>query len=145
MRENSLRSDGDASQTPSLAGIRVLVVDDDEDSRFYISTVLAEEGASVTVVASATEALEVLPQLQPNILICDIGMPGEDGYSLIRKVRALDVDKGGNVLAVALTAYADSADRESALQAGFEIHVAKPVDPEELVTIVVNLVFADRS
>lgn len=134
-------ADGDAS-LPSLllAGLRVLVVDDDEDSRFYISTVLEGDGASVTAVASVKEALLVFPQLQPNILVCDIGMPGEDGYSLIRQVRVLSTDKGGCVPAVALTAYADSEDRARALEAGFQAHVAKPVDPGELVAVVVDLV-----
>ena len=143
IRENSLCPDanGDATQPPlPLAGLQVLVVDDDDDSRFYISTVLEGDGASVTVVPSAAEAMEVLPQLQPHVLVCDIGMPGEDGYTLIRKVRALTADRGGNVPAVALTAYANSEDRARALEAGFQTHVAKPVDPGELVAVVANLV-----
>ncbi len=143
IRENSLCPDanGDATQSPlPLAGLQVLVVDDDDDSRFYISTVLEGDGASVTVVASAAEAIEVLPQLQPHVLVCDIGMPGEDGYTLIRKVRALTADRGGSVPAVAFTAYADNEDRTRALEAGFQTHVAKPVDPGELVAVVANLV-----
>lgn len=123
----------------ALAGFRILVVDDDEDSRFYITTVLAADGATVTTVESAAAALEVLPELQPDVCICDIAMPGEDGYSFIRKVRALTKDRGGLVPAVALTAYADTEDRIRALEAGFQIHVAKPVDPEELVITVANL------
>ena len=124
----------------ALAGFRILVVDDDEDSRFYITTVLAADGAIVTTVESAAAALEVLPELQPDVCIFDIAMPGEDGYSLIRKVRALTTDSAGQVPAVALTAYADAEDRLWALEAGFQIHVAKPVDPEELVITVANLV-----
>ncbi|WP_041233581.1 response regulator [Cylindrospermum stagnale] len=123
-----------------LNGLRILVVDDDEDSRFYISTVLEADGATVTAVTSAPAALEMLPKLQPDAFICDIAMPGEDGYALIRKVRSLKADKGGRVPAVALTAYGDSEDRIRALEAGFQTHVAKPVDPGELVTIVANLV-----
>lgn len=128
-----------------LTGLRILIVDDDDDSRFYISTVLEADGATVTAVTSAPEALEMLPKLQPHALICDIAMPGEDGYSLIRKVRSLKADKGGRVPAVALTAYADSEDRMRALEAGFQTHVTKPVDPGELVTIIANLVTFCRS
>ncbi|MBH8575132.1 response regulator [Nostocaceae cyanobacterium CENA369] len=123
-----------------LAGLNILVVDDDDDSRFYITTVLEADGATVTAVASAVAALEVLAEWQPDVFICDIAMPGEDGYTLIRKVRALKADRGGKVPAVALTAYADSEDRIRALEAGFQTHVPKPVDPGELVAIVANVV-----
>ncbi|MBH8555457.1 response regulator [Nostocaceae cyanobacterium CENA357] len=123
-----------------LAGLNILVVDDDDDSRFYITTVLEADGATVVAVASAVDALEILPKLQPDVFICDIAMPGEDGYTLIRKVRSLKNDKIGQVPAVALTAYGDSEDRIRALEAGFHTHVAKPVDPGELVVIVANLV-----
>ncbi len=138
-RENSLcpNDDGEPSQPNQLlVGLRVLVVDDDDDSRFYISTVLEGEGASVTAVASAAAALEILSQLQPNVLVCDIAMPDEDGYSLIGRVRDLKPDKGGHVPAIALTAYADREDRMRALEAGFQTHVAKPVAPGELVAVV---------
>jgi len=123
-----------------LAGLNILVVDDDDDSRFYITTVLEADGATVVAVVSAMDALEILPKLQPDVFICDIAMPGEDGYTLIRKVRTLTNDKVGRVPAVALTAYGDSEDRIRALEAGFHTHVAKPVDPGELVVIVANLV-----
>jgi CheY-like chemotaxis protein len=123
-----------------LAGLNILVVDDDDDSRFYITTVLEADGATVVAVVSAMDALEILPKLQPDVFICDIAMPGEDGYTLIRKVRTLKNDKVRRVPAVALTAYGDSEDRISALEAGFHTHVAKPVDPGELVAIVANLV-----
>jgi CheY-like chemotaxis protein len=148
MRDNSLFSniEGDAtSSSLPLARLRILVVDDDEDSRFYISTVLEADGASVTTVASAAKALEVLPQLQPDVLVCDIAMPDEDGYSLIRKVRSLKAEKAGNVPAIALSAYADSEDRMRALEAGFQTHVAKPVDPDNLVTAVVNILVSSKS
>ncbi|MEH2373175.1 response regulator [Nostoc sp.] len=128
----------------SLAGLNILVVDDDEDSRFYITTVLEADGATVMAVASAEVALKVLPELQPDILICDIAMPGEDGYTLIRKIRALKPDIWGKLPAIALTAYSDSEYRSLALEAGFQTHVAKPVDPGELVAIVANLVASDQ-
>ncbi|NWF61549.1 MAG: response regulator [Fischerella sp.] len=111
MEDHSLFSniDGDTIQPPlPLANLKILVVDDDDDSRFYISTVLEADGASVTTVASAAKALEVIPHLQPDVLVCDIAMPIEDGYSLIAKVRALTAESGGDVPAIALTAYADS-------------------------------------
>ncbi|MDZ8241861.1 MAG: response regulator [Nostoc sp. ChiQUE01a] len=123
-----------------LAGLNILVVDDDEDSRFYVTTVLEADGASVTAVASAAAALKVLPELQPDILICDIAMPNEDGYTLIRKIRTLQPDICGKLPAIALTAYGDREYRNIALEAGFQMHVSKPVDPGELVAIVVNLV-----
>ncbi|MBD6615082.1 response regulator [Nostoc sp. B(2019)] len=124
----------------SLAGLNILVVDDDDDTRFYITTVLEADGATVMAVASAAAARQVLPELQPDVLISDIAMPGEDGYTLIRKVRAQKPDNGGQVPAIALTAYGDSEDRIRALEAGFHTHVSKPIDPEELVAIVAGLV-----
>ncbi|WP_193196349.1 response regulator [Nostoc sp. MG11] len=124
----------------SLAGLNILVVDDDDDTRFYITTVLEADGATVMAVASAAAARQVLPELQPDVLISDIAMPGEDGYTLIRKVRAQKPDNGGQVLAIALTAYGDSEDRIRALEAGFHTHVSKPIDPEELVAIITGLV-----
>jgi CheY-like chemotaxis protein len=124
----------------ALTGLNILVVDDDEDSRFYITTVLEADGASVTAVASAAAGLKVLLELQPDILICDIAMPSEDGYTFMGKIRALKPDISGKVPAIALTAYSDREYRNRALEAGFQIHVAKPVDPGELVAIVANLV-----
>ncbi|BAY16939.1 response regulator receiver protein [Anabaenopsis circularis NIES-21] len=123
-----------------LAGLNVLVVDDDDDSRFYVTTVLESDGANVVAVASAASALEALIKLQPEVLVCDIAMPEEDGYTLIRKVRSLKPDQGGQIPAIALTAYGDTEDRVRALEAGFQTHVAKPVDPNELVEIVASSV-----
>ncbi|MFQ4144152.1 response regulator [Chlorogloeopsis sp. ULAP02] len=147
MRDFSLFSniDGDSTQ-PSLplTNLKILIVDDDEDSRFYISTVLEADGANVTTTKSAAEALEVLPQLQPDILVCDIGMPDEDGYALIQKVRASEIEEIANVPAVALTAYADSEDRMRALGAGFQSHVTKPVDPADLVMAVINVLTTSK-
>jgi CheY-like chemotaxis protein len=123
-----------------LTGLRILVVDDDDDSCFYMTAVLELEGATVKAVSSAVLAWEILPKFKPDALICDIAMPGEDGYTFIRKVRLLKAHAGGRVPAIALTAYADSEDRVRALQAGFQKHIAKPVDPDELVEIIANLV-----
>ena len=122
-----------------LDGLRVLVVDDEADARELLVAILAEDGAEVIAVASAAEAIEALQRLQPNILVSDIGMPGEDGYTLMRKVRALDAKQGGQIPAVALTAYARACDRTEALNAGFQLHVPKPVNAAELAAALANL------
>ena len=124
---------------PVLDGLRVLVVDDEADARELLTTILRQYGVEVTAVASANEALETLPQLKPNVLVSDIGMPEEDGYTLMRRVRALDAEQGGQIPAVALTAYARAEDRIQALAAGFQLHIPKPVNPEELAAVVANL------
>jgi CheY-like chemotaxis protein/two-component sensor histidine kinase len=124
---------------PDLNGLRVLVVDDEADARDLLTTILGQYGVEVTTVATASEVLEALPRLKPSVLVSDIGMPGEDGYALIRKVRALDAEQGGEIPAVALTAYARAEDRIRALASGFQLHMPKPVNPEELVAIVANL------
>src|SRR5437667_408346 len=124
---------------PSLEGLRVLVVDDEADARESLTVVLEQCGAVVTAVASVREALGAFARQRPDILVSDIGMPEEDGYSLIEKVRVLEAQRGGRIPAVALTAYAAPEDRRRALAAGYELHVPKPVTPEELVTAVANL------
>jgi len=124
---------------PALEGLQVLVVDDEADARELLRTMLGQYGAQVTTVATAREVLEVLPRLRPNVLVSDIGMPGEDGYTLIRKVRAMDAEQGGQIPAVALTAYARAEDRIRALAAGFQQHIPKPVNSEELAVVVANL------
>jgi PAS domain S-box-containing protein len=125
--------------TPALDGVRVLVVDDEGDARDYISFILEQRGADVTAAASVREALETLERIHPDVLLSDIGMAGEDGYALIRRVRALDVTQGGEIPAAALTAYARNEDRSRALSAGYQLHVAKPVDPVELIAVVAQL------
>jgi PAS domain S-box-containing protein len=124
---------------PTLEGLRVLVVEDEADTRELLITILRQYGIEVTAVASAGEALEALQQLKLDVMVSDIGMPGEDGYSLMRKVRALNAQQGGQIPAVALTAYARAEDRISALAAGFQLHMPKPVNPEELAAVVANL------
>ena len=122
-----------------LTGVRVLVVDDEQDTRRLISTVIAQSGAEVTACASAGEALEKLKTWRPHILMSDIGMPGEDGYALIRQVRALPPERGGRTPAAALTAYARDEDRGRALAAGYQLHIAKPCHPRELLAAVSDL------
>lgn len=124
---------------PSLHGIRVLVVDDELDSREIICAALARCGADVASVGSAQEALVVLQRDRHDVLVSDIEMPDEDGYSLLRKVRLLPPDQGGLTPAAALTAYASTEDRMRALAAGFQIHVPKPVQPAELAVVVLSL------
>jgi len=124
---------------PRLDGLRVLVVDDDPDAVNLASAILTDAGAEVRTCLSAPEALAVLQQWRPHVLVSDIEMPGEDGYSLIRKVRALDSEHGGKTPAVALTAYGRIQDRMLSLTAGYSMHVPKPVDPGELTTIIASV------
>jgi signal transduction histidine kinase len=125
--------------TPQLAGLRVLIVDDEEDTRDYLRTLLEGCKASVLAAASVAEGFEVLKRERPDILVSDIGMPEEDGYAFIRKVRALSRDAGGGTPAVALTAYARVEDRTRVLLAGFHSHVPKPVEPVELLAVLTSL------
>ena len=124
---------------PALNRVRVLVVDDDGDTREWLSAVLTQSSAEVTTASSVREALEVFERARPDVLLSDIAMPGEDGYALIRKVRALDAGHGGRVPALALTAYASAQDRTRALAAGYQVHIAKPIEPAALVAAVVKL------
>ncbi|HSU69123.1 MAG TPA: ATP-binding protein [Tepidisphaeraceae bacterium] len=122
-----------------LEGVNVLVVDDEPDARDLIRRLLEGSHATVVTASSAAEALEVFRRSPPSVLVSDIGMPHEDGYALIRAVRALDPAQGGQTPAVALTAYARSEDRVRALHHGFQMHVAKPVEPTELLTVIAAL------
>ena len=123
----------------SLDGLRVLIVDDELDARELVTTMLERCGAKVFAAASASEALEYLESWKPSVLIADIGMPGEDGYDLIRKVRCLSKERGGRIPALALTAYARTEDRVRALSAGYQVHLSKPVDRLELAAVVARL------
>ncbi len=122
-----------------LADVRVLVVDDEADARALVRRLLEERGANVTTNGSVAEALASLREGRFDVLVSDIGMPEEDGYALIRQVRALPAERGGGMPAVALTAYARSEDRMKAVLAGFQMHVTKPVEPAELLTMVASL------
>jgi signal transduction histidine kinase/ActR/RegA family two-component response regulator len=123
-----------------LAGITVLVVDDEADARELVARILAECGAEVLTASSAQEALATIERSRPHVLVSDIGMPAVDGYQLLRLVRELGLARGGGVPAVALTAFARSEDRTRALRAGYLVHVAKPVEPTELVATVGSVV-----
>jgi CheY-like chemotaxis protein len=125
--------------TENLGGVRVLVVDDDQDTLEMLKVVLQSCGAEVITAPSAVEALQALERSRPDALVSDIAMPEQDGYELIEHVRQLGPERGGNIPAVALTAYARVEDRIRALTAGFQMYVPKPVDPAELVAVVANL------
>jgi signal transduction histidine kinase/ActR/RegA family two-component response regulator len=135
------------SQTPlataplsaDLSGVKILVVDDEEDSRELLRASLAEYGATVITAGSAREAIVALSRMVPDVLISDIGMPDEDGYELIRKIRKLDQANGGKIPAVALTAYTRAEDRLLALRSGYQMHFPKPIELGDLVSSVANL------
>jgi len=129
---------GLGSQT-SLDGLKILVVDDEQDTRDFVRAVLEKCGSEVTTASSAAEALGAFEAQHPDFLISDVGMPGEDGYWLIGRVRALRADQGGQIPALALTAYARTADRLRVLRSGFQIHLPKPVEPTELIVAVASL------
>ncbi|MBW4452960.1 MAG: PAS domain S-box protein [Nostoc indistinguendum CM1-VF10] len=122
-----------------LTNLRVLVVDDEADVRQWITAVLEESGAKVSTFSSTRQALEALEELHPDVLISDIGMPGEDGYALMRKIREIEAEQGGRIPAVALTGYARVEDYKEALAAGFQLYVAKPVRAAELIAVVASL------
>jgi PAS domain S-box-containing protein len=123
----------------TLRGLRVLVVDDEQDARHLIATVLEKQGAEVFAAGSAREALGTLEREMPDVLISDLGMPDEDGLALIRQVRERGRESGGEIPAAAVSAYAGEDNRQQALAAGFQLHVAKPVDPQELIEVVRSL------
>ncbi|MDZ7953715.1 response regulator [Nostoc sp. DedQUE09] len=137
-REATGKNSSPIASTP-LAGLRVLVVDDEADTRNFLSFMFEEYGAFATAVASVDEVLAVLEQAKPDILISDIGMSGQDGYTLIRKLRSLEPEKGGRIPAIALTAYTREEDRLEALSAGFQQHLSKPIDPNKLISAVINV------
>src|SRR5262249_34467907 len=124
---------------PSLNDVRVLAVDDEPDTLNMLATLLSQQRAQVRTANSAEGALTLMHTWKPDLILADIGMPGEDGYSLIAKVRTLNREEGGETPAVALSAYASVEDRVRTLAAGYQMHVAKPVDPSELITIVASL------
>jgi CheY-like chemotaxis protein len=122
-----------------LNNIRLLVVDDDIDTRHFLTIALQQAGAEVRAVTSVNEALSAIQEYPPDILISDIGMPEEDGYTLIRKLRRLEPERGGRIPAIALTAYAREEDTTQALEAGFHMYAAKPVEPAKLIDMIVKL------
>lgn len=128
-----------ALESIDLKGLRIIAIDDDDDARELIRRVLSEAGAEVATAASAEAALGLLEGQIPDLLISDIGMPGKDGYQLIREVRLLSEDRGGKVPAIAVTAFARSEDRTRALVAGFNLHISKPIDPSEVIASAASL------
>jgi CheY-like chemotaxis protein len=127
------------SDLPSLAGVTVLAVDDEPDALGLVKRVLEGCGARVLTAVSAREALDLVAAERPDMIVSDIGMPDEDGYDFIRKVRALPAAQGGRTPAAALTAFARAEDRTRALRAGYQTHVTKPVEPSELTAVVASL------
>ncbi|MGH9904840.1 MAG: hybrid sensor histidine kinase/response regulator [Pyrinomonadaceae bacterium] len=136
---SGLSSDNLRHELQPLDGLRVLLVDDEEDARQIISTVIARTGAEVKACESASEALDLLVQWRPDVLMSDIAMPDEDGYSLIGKVRSLSREQGGETPAAAFTAYARDEDRKRALDAGYQMHISKPVSSVQLVSMIARL------
>jgi len=134
-------SDPAALPAALIEGLQLLVVDDEVDTLELFNVVLESYGANVLAVDSAQAALAALNDdpNRYNVLICDIGMPEQDGYWLIQQVRSLGADAGGQIPAIALTAYVDEAARERAIAAGFQRHLAKPVDPEDLIRAIMSI------
>ena len=130
---------------PGIAGLRVLVTDDDPDARDVVRTVLESHGAMVTTVANAAETLSALTTARFDVLVADIGMPGQDGYSLMRAIRERAADAGGDIRAIAVTAYATLRDRDDAIAAGFTAHMKKPFDPQRLIETIASLTDAKSS
>jgi CheY-like chemotaxis protein/two-component sensor histidine kinase len=131
----------DPARAPArlLEDVHVLVVDDDVETREVMAVALGREGARVTTAPSVAGAVEAIERGWPDVLVSDIGMPGEDGYDLIRKVRRLEASRGRHIPAIALTAYAAAEDRRRALEAGYEAHVAKPVPATAVAPLIVSL------
>jgi CheY-like chemotaxis protein len=123
-----------------LEGLRILIVDDEVDSRELVSTILTRCGSEVNSCESVKEALKAFREWKPDLLVSDIGMPLEDGYDLIRKLRNQRSKRAKEIPAIALTAYATQEDRDRALAAGFQMHVAKPIEPEALVRSIASTV-----
>jgi hypothetical protein len=129
----------------SLAQIEILIVDDDGDARDLLALLLESRGATVLTVSSVTEALEAINEHRPDVLLADLRMPEEDGYSLIRKLRAREREQDSARLpAIAVTAYASAADREQAIAAGYDGHVAKPINPDALTRAIANVAKAQN-
>ncbi len=128
------------SATLPLAGVKVLVVDDEPDARNLIRQLLSHCNADVITATNANEAIQMLLEQRPDVIVSDIGMPSKDGFQFIREVRGLSPAEGGQTPAIALTAYARSEDRTRAMMAGFQVHVSKPIEPKELIATVGSVV-----
>jgi CheY-like chemotaxis protein len=128
-----------APKSDALDGIRFMLVEDEKDTRDFLCRLLASYGGEVVAAASASEALELLPSARADFLISDIGLPDVDGYELMQRIRRMDGDSAAGIPAIALTAYARGQDRLLAFRAGYQAHIAKPIDPTELVAAIVDL------
>jgi CheY-like chemotaxis protein len=138
-RHTKVQGDGPTLHTVDLTGVKVVVVDDEADAIALVKRILEDCGATVEACKTAAQCLACVPRFRPDVLITDIGMPDMDGYTLIGRLRAMRAEEGGRTPAVALTAFARSEDRRQAMLAGFDVHVAKPVEPGELVAVVSRL------
>jgi len=124
----------------ALKGIRVLVVEDDDDTRELLRVLLETQGSVVTATANVQEALSAYDQSIPQVIVADIGMPDYNGYTLIGRVRARDRERGGNIIpAIALTAFTTAIDRDTVLSAGFQVHMPKPFEPDRLISVISDL------
>jgi CheY-like chemotaxis protein len=125
--------------TDALKGIRVLVVEDDDDTRELLKVLLETQGGSVTITASVQEALSAYDHSRPHVIVADIGMPDYNGYTLIGRVRARDRERGNIIPAIALTAFTTAIDRDTVLSAGFQVHMPKPFEPSRLISVISEL------
>lgn len=128
----------------SLAGLSIVIVDDDRDARELLQEMLIDAGAEVHAAGTAAEGLALVQVHRPDVIVSDIGMPARDGYQLMRDVRALDAAAGGATPAIAVTAFVREGDRTRAMQAGFQAHVAKPIELPELTAAVASVVVTRR-
>ncbi|OKH29001.1 hypothetical protein NIES2101_43535 [Calothrix sp. HK-06] len=127
------------NSTKNLNGIRIFVVDDEQDSLELVAFVLEQAGAIITTFASGIEALQAISKMLPDLIVSDIGMPSMDGYMLIRQIRNMPLQNGGQIPAIALTAYAGEIDHKQALEAGFQHHICKPIEPHDLTQTVLSV------
>ena len=139
--DSTALENAESSTDEKLKDVRILVVEDDPDTQELLKTVLQQHGAEVAAVESAANALAEIERAKPDVIISDIAMAGENGYEFVRKVRSLAPEAGGHIPAIALTAYAGNRDRRRALLAGFQTHLAKPVEPDDLVAVILSLTF----
>ena len=123
----------------TLKGLKILIVEDDGDTRELLRVLLETQGGEITAASSVVEALDAYDRSRPDVLVADIGMPEYNGYTLIGRVRARDRERGSIVPAIALTAYGTAIDRDTVLSAGFQVHIPKPFDPTHLVSVILHL------
>ena len=123
---------------------KILIVEDDSDTQALLRTVLEGHGADVVTVNSSAAAVLEVERQKPDVIISDIGMTGENGYEFIKRIRSLSQEEGGHIPAIALTAYAAPSDRRRALLAGFQTHLAKPIEPDDLLAVILSLTFQQK-